>query len=67
LTTAVDGDAVDFYAAGDHGKGEFRCSECGYGIAVCRELPICPMCSCEVWETASWRPFARAFETTTLR
>jgi hypothetical protein len=62
-TTAADGDAIQFSAAGDHVKGEFRCAECGYGVAVCRELPTCPMCGCQSWEAASWRPFGRALET----
>jgi hypothetical protein len=66
-STIADGDSIDFYAAGDHAKGEFRCSECGYGITVCRDLPSCPMCSCEVWETTSWRPFGRALATTMMR
>jgi hypothetical protein len=55
-----DGDEIVFLAAGDNAKGEFRCAECGYGVAVCRELPVCPMCSCEVWEASSWHPFGRA-------
>jgi hypothetical protein len=63
---AADGDEILFSAAGDHVKGEFRCSECGYGITVCRELPRCPMCGCQVWEAASWRPFARALESSSI-
>jgi len=59
-TAAADGDEVVFAAAGDHVKGEYRCSECGYGITVCRDLPKCPMCACEVWEAVTWGPFARA-------
>jgi hypothetical protein len=62
-TTAADGDEVVFATAGDHVKGEFRCSECGYGVTVCRDLPRCPMCSCEVWEAVSWAPFGRAVES----
>ena len=41
-------------------KGEFRCAECGYGVAICRELPRCPMCGGVSWEQAPWSPFARA-------
>jgi rubrerythrin len=59
-TETADGDEVVFAVAGDHVKGEYRCSECGYGITVCRDLPKCPMCSCEVWEAVSWGPFGRA-------
>jgi rubrerythrin len=53
---------VEFLQMGDAVKGEFHCSECGYGVTVCRELPVCPMCSGEVWEPAQWSPFARAPE-----
>ena len=55
-----DGDQVVFLAAGDHAKGEFRCAECGYGVAVCRELPVCPMCAGVVWEASRWHRGARA-------
>jgi hypothetical protein len=65
-TTAADGDEVLFSAAGDHVKGEFRCAECGYGITVCRELPTCPMCTCEVWEAVSWHPFTHALTSREL-
>ncbi len=51
---------VQFWPAGESVKGEFHCAECGYGIAVCRELPRCPMCGGETWEQAPWSPFARA-------
>jgi predicted Zn-ribbon and HTH transcriptional regulator len=37
-------------AAGDAAVGEFRCSECGYGVSVYRVLPRCPMCSGTSWE-----------------
>jgi hypothetical protein len=62
-TTAADGDEVLFSAAGDHCKGEFRCADCGYGVTVCRELPICPMCGCEMWEPVTWSPFAHVGAT----
>ena len=51
---------VQFWATGESVKGEFHCAECGYGVAVCRELPRCPMCGGESWEQAPWSPFARA-------
>ena len=54
------GDFVQFWAAGDGAKGEFRCADCGYGVTVCRELPPCPMCGCESWRSVSWAPMARA-------
>ena len=50
-------------AAGDHAKGEFRCTDCGYAITVCRELPPCAMCGCETWQAGLWRPFGRALES----
>lgn len=54
---------VDFLAAGQAAVGEFRCSECGYGVIVQRELPPCPMCQGEAWERGGWRPFTRASRT----
>ena len=53
-------DFVEFLLAGVHVKGEFHCAECGYGVAICRELPICPLCGNETWEQAAWSPFTRA-------
>jgi rubrerythrin len=38
------------FAAGSAAKGEFRCTDCGYGVTVYRELPRCPMCGSESWE-----------------
>ncbi len=63
-TTAADGDQTSTHAAGEHSKGEFRCADCGYGVTVCRELPICPMCGCEAWRAVSWAPMARAARQT---
>jgi rubrerythrin len=51
---------VDFFAAGDVAEGEFRCSECGYGVAVLTTLPACPMCLGTAWERGPWTSFARA-------
>jgi rubrerythrin len=51
---------VEFFTAGERVKGEYRCSECGYGVAVWSELPPCPMCGCETWEQTAWSPFSRA-------
>ncbi|HYY63981.1 MAG TPA: hypothetical protein VE688_05160 [Gaiellaceae bacterium] len=61
-TTAADGDEIQLHAAGDHAKGEFRCTDCGYAITACRELPPCPMCGCESWQARSWRPFGRTHD-----
>ena len=57
---------VEFRAAGESVKGEFHCCECGYGVAVCRELPTCPMCGGTAWEQTAWSPFARAVDSTLL-
>jgi rubrerythrin len=46
---------VDFAAAGEAVAGEFSCAECGYGVAVQRTLPLCPMCGGTAWERAAWR------------
>jgi rubrerythrin len=54
------GDYVQFAAAGDQGKGEYRCSDCSYGVTVHSTLPVCPKCSGRSWEQAPWSPFSRA-------
>ena len=53
------GDFVEFWQAGDAAKGEYHCSECGYGVTVFRQLPTCPMCGGESWEQTAWSPFHR--------
>ncbi len=58
-TTDAD-DYVQFWSAGESVKGEFHCAECGYGVTVCRELPVCPMCGGASWEQSAWSPFGRA-------
>jgi len=57
---AVPDEFVESFARGALVTGEFHCSECGYGVAIFRVLPRCPMCGCETWEEAPWSPFARA-------
>jgi hypothetical protein len=59
-STAGADDFVQFWAAGESGKGEFRCADCSYGVTVYTKLPVCPMCSGTSWEQAAWRPFSRA-------
>jgi hypothetical protein len=54
---AVDDEYVTFLPAGSSTKGEFHCSECGYGVTVFRELPVCPMCGGKSWEQSTWSPF----------
>jgi rubredoxin len=40
-------------------KGEFHCSDCGYGVTVHTKLPRCPMCGGGAWEQVDWHPFTR--------
>jgi hypothetical protein len=56
----TEGGYVVFWPAGQHVKGEFHCAECGYGVTVFRELPVCPMCGGSTWEQSTWSPFSRA-------
>lgn len=42
---------VEFALAGTERAGEFRCTDCGYGAVVHRELPPCPMCGGTIWES----------------
>ena len=53
-------DFVHFWATGDSVKGEFHCADCGYGVTIHRELPVCPMCGGASWEQAPWSPLSRA-------
>ena len=52
-------DYVQFWSTGQAVKGEFHCSECGYGVTIVRELPTCPMCGGNTWEQTPWSPFRR--------
>ncbi len=56
----ADDGYVEFCKSGESAKGEYHCSECGYGVTVYRALPVCPMCAGTAWEQAAWSPFARA-------
>jgi len=56
---AATDEFVEFWAAGATAKGEFHCSECGYGVTIVRALPVCPMCGGEAWEQTPWSPFTR--------
>jgi rubrerythrin len=60
--TAID-EYVEFRATGESVKGEFHCSQCGYGVAIVRALPLCPMCGGSSWEQTAWSPFSRAAST----
>jgi hypothetical protein len=55
----LDPDYLQFWPSGVSAKGEFHCSECGYGVTVFRQLPTCPMCGGDAWEQAAWSPFQR--------
>jgi rubrerythrin len=50
---------VEFLSTGDTATGEYQCSDCGYGVAVQRVVPLCPMCGGTAWEQSAWRPFTR--------
>ena len=59
-TRAATDDYVEFWVAGQSVKGEFHCSECGYGVTIVRALPLCPMCGGDSWEQTPWSPFKRS-------
>jgi hypothetical protein len=59
VSAAPVDDAVRFDASGARAVGEFRCSECGYGIVSRGLLPDCPMCRGSNWAESPWRPFTR--------
>jgi hypothetical protein len=45
----------------------YRCSDCGYGIAVAGPAPACPMCGAHEWEAEPWRPFSQRIADLTAR
>lgn len=51
---------VEFLVTGAVAKGEFHCSQCGYGVTIVRTLPVCPMCQGTSWEQSAWSPFGKA-------
>lgn len=57
-------DSVELLAAGAEAQGEYRCSACGYGVAVYRVLPDCPMCAGSTWERGGAGALARTDGTT---
>jgi rubrerythrin len=60
MTVGGDADgSVVFRAAGERATGAFRCSACGYGVAVPAVLPRCPMCGGDTWEADAVRSFGR--------
>jgi hypothetical protein len=60
-------DFVAFFATGERAKGEYHCSDCGYGVTVYSSLPRCPMCGGESWEQTAWSPFSREHVLTRTR
>lgn len=66
---AIEADVgfVPFFRTGDGVKGEFHCSGCGYGVTICRTLPLCPMCGGQTWEQTAWSPFRAPLEGRTDR
>jgi rubrerythrin len=56
-SSTVDDGFIHFFPAGSNAKGEYHCSDCGYGVTVFRALPRCPMCGGETWEQSTWSPF----------
>jgi hypothetical protein len=59
---AATDDYVEFWTSGQTVKGEFHCSECGYGVTIVRVLPLCPMCGGASWEQFPWSPFTRSHQ-----
>lgn len=53
---------VEFAATGEPVVGAYHCAECGYGVTVQRELPLCPMCGGTAWEAAPWNRFMHPAE-----
>jgi rubrerythrin len=53
-------DVASPLSAGEKVKGEYRCSGCGYGVTIYRELPQCPMCGSDSWEEQPWTPFTKS-------
>ena len=58
-TVAVDDEYVEFWPAGTHAKGCFRCAACGTAVTVLQVLPRCSVCGERLWERAAWSPFAQ--------
>lgn len=52
-------DYIEFLDTGAAVRGEFQCSDCGYGVAVVRKLPLCPMCGGRSWEQSAASPSIR--------
>jgi Zn finger protein HypA/HybF involved in hydrogenase expression len=44
---------TEIIVAGARGAGDYRCLDCGYGIATSGLVPMCPMCHGSHWRLAS--------------
>jgi rubredoxin len=51
---------VSFTSAGTRATGQYRCSDCGYGITIHAALPACPMCGGRTWEEMPWSPVSNS-------
>jgi hypothetical protein len=56
----ADAHAAEIRATGEAAEGPHRCVACGYGVAVYRVLPTCPMCAGDLW-AAGRRKYAASF------
>ena len=61
------GEVVEFFATGAKVTGQYRCADCGYGVTIRSELPVCPMCSGETWEATPWSPLSSSAAYRDLR
>lgn len=55
---SADDDYVEFWPAGTHAKGRFRCAACGSAVTVLQVLPRCGACGELLWERAEWTPLS---------
>jgi len=60
-------EVVEFFATGAKVTGQYRCSDCGYGVTIRGELPVCPMCAGESWEATPWSPLSSSSAFRELR
>lgn len=65
VESTTGGAPIPAVASETAGGGEYRCSACGYGVAVRRPPAGCPMCRGAEWEAVAWRPFTRPVDRET--
>ncbi len=56
----IAAEQVQLWTAGARAEGEFRCSDCAYGVTVHNLLPACPMCASTSWEQSPSSTATRA-------